>query len=210
MTRQIKFTIGNGWRGYKTVELTIRGGKIVCKILRGGLLDVGKKNFPAAEISAEQLAELDALEIFAWAENYSSQTRGGVNWSLTYTQGKKIYRGRGTNAYPENWTQFLDWLDIFAPELEFVNRKRLERVTIDYAEEKLMLDRNAKSIALDKKNSRHIYDTSGNNIKKFFDTCQRFFDERDTETVGVNPDSCAKFTVDLPASDSFPMSQLFA
>lgn len=197
MTRQIKFTVGNGRRGYKTVELTIRGGKVACKILRGGLLDVGKKNFPAAEISAEQLAELDALEIFTWEENYSSQTRGGVNWSLTYTRGKKIYRGRGTNAYPENWTQFLDWLDIFVPELEFVNRKRLERVTIDYADEKLTLDRNAKSLALDKKNSRHIYDTSGNNIKKFFDTCQRFFDERDTETVGVNPDSCAKFTVEL-------------
>ena len=33
----------------------------------------------------------------------------------------------GNNAYPENSEQFLDWLDALFPELEFVDRKRLER-----------------------------------------------------------------------------------
>ena len=165
MARQMKFTIGDGQRGYKTVELTITGATVAYKILRGGLLDVGKKNSPATEISDAQLAELDALEIFAWEENYSSQNRGGLQWSLTYAAGNKIYRGRGAGAYPENWSRFMDWLDAIVPELEFVNRRRLERVTIAYADEKLTLARNDGTIALDKKKSRHTYD-AGDDLPK--------------------------------------------
>ncbi len=194
MTRQIKFTVGDGRRGYKTVELTITGATVAYKILRGGLLDVGKKNSPAAEISDEQLAELDALEIFAWEENYSSQAHGGLQWSLTYAAGDKIYRGRGAGTYPENWSRFMDWLDAIVPELEFVNRRRLERVTIAYAAESLTLDRNDKSVTLAKKKSRHIYD-AGDDIKKFFDACQKIIDGRDSATPAEISESRAEFEV---------------
>lgn len=193
MARQIKFTVGDGRRGYKTVELTITGATVAYKILRGGLLDVGKKNSPAAEISDEQLTQLDSLEIFSWEKNYSSQTYG-VQWSLTYSAGDKIYRGRGAGAYPENWSRFMDWLDAIVPELEFVNRRRLERVTIAYVDEKLTLDRNDKSVTLAKKKSRHIYD-AGDDIKKFFDACQKIIDERDTGIIAVSTSSCAEFEV---------------
>lgn len=198
MARQIKFTVGNATSGYKTVEIGFRGGKVSYKILRNGLLNVDKKNSPAAEISEERLAELDALDIFAWEKNYSSETRGGVQWSLTFTDGKKNYCGRGYNAYPENWTRFLDWLDVLIPELEFVNRRRLERVIFDCADERLTLDRNEKTMTLDKKNSSHVYEF-GANTEKFFDACQKIFD--DIEIADVDSDSCSRVKISVTRHD---------
>ena len=191
MSRQIKFTIGDGQRGYKTVEVVMRGDKVTSKILRGGLLNVDKKNPRVAEISDSRLAELEALDIFSWSENYSS-TSYGVQWQLTFTEGKKIHHTGGNNACPENFEQFLDWLDALFPELEFVNRKRLERLTIDYADERLTLDRNDKTLTLDKKNSTHVYDL-GDNAKKFFDTCQKFLDGIETRDSDINFSTLAKF-----------------
>ena len=57
MSRQIKFTIGDGQRGYKTVEVVMRGGKVTSKILCGGLLNVDKK------MPARIIARLDMLNI---------------------------------------------------------------------------------------------------------------------------------------------------
>ena len=190
MARQIKFTVGGFFNGYKTVELVIRGGKVTRKILRDGLLNVDKKILPDAEISDTQLAKLDALNIFAWDKDYSSDILDGEQWELTFKDGKKTYRGYGSNAYPENWERFLDWLDEFFPTLEFVDRKRLERVTIAYSDEKLTLDRREKILTLDKKNSQHIYDAGDD--EKIFDTCQRFIDGVDKTDLDDDSSSRAK------------------
>ena len=191
MARQIKFTIGNRQQGYKTVEIAVWGNKVTCKILRDGLLNVDKKNFHAPEISAEHFAKLDALNIFAWEENYSADSDDDTHWTLTFSEGKKIYRGRGTNAYPENFERFLDWLDEFFPTLEFVDRKRLERVTIAYSDETLTLDRREKILTLDKENSRHIY--SVDDTEKIFDHCQHFIDGVEWTDLDDDSSSRAKF-----------------
>ena len=191
MAREIKFTVGNNLRGYKTVEVVVLGGKVSYKILRNGLLNVDKKIFPTVKVSDSWLAELDALEIFSWEENYSSSTQNGLQWVLTFVDGNRIYHGRGANAYPENWLRFLDWLDALIPELEFVNRNRLECVTIDYSDERLILDRQEKTLTLDKRNSSHVYDVSAD-IKKIFDTCQKFFDEVDRRDADIDLGTRAK------------------
>lgn len=192
MAKQIKFTIGSVASGYKTVEVAIDGTKVFCKILRSGLLDGGKKISSAVKVSDEFLKELDELEIFSWEENYSSDIGGGMQWELIFKDGNKIYRGRGIDAYPENWERFLDWLDALFPELEFVYRKRLERVTIEFAEEHLVLDRSDKTLTLDKKFSAHTYDV-GEDTKKTFDACQKFFDNIERKTSDINFSSRAKF-----------------
>ncbi len=191
MARQIKFTIGGFFNGYKTVEIAVWGSKVTCKILRDGLLNVDKKNFHAPEISAEHFAKLDALNIFAWEQNYSADSDDDTHWTLIFSEGKKIYRGRGSNAYPENFERFLDWLDEFFPTLEFVDRKRLERVTIEHSDETLTLDRREKTLTLDKKNSRHIY--SVDDDEKIFDTCQHFIDGIDKTDLDDDSSSRAKF-----------------
>ena len=179
---EIKFTLGNVFDGYKTVEVFINEDEAAYKILRSGLLNVDKKKSSAVEVSDDWLNELDALEIFDWEENYSSEVSDGWQWQLIFNDGRKIYRGQGENAYPKNWERFLDWLDELVPELEFVNRKRLEKFTMNYAEESLTLNRDDKTLTIDKKNSQHIYDLSGD-IEKIFDSAQKFFEELEVDEV---------------------------
>lgn len=185
MAKQIKFTIGSVESGYKSVEIGIAGGKVSYQILRGGLLDVSKKTSHAVKVSDTWLSELDELEIFSWEENYLSESRGGLQWELIFKSGKKIYRGRGNNAYPENFSKFLDWLDVLVPELEFVDRKRLERVTIEYFDEQLIIDRQDETLTIDKKNSAHTYDM-GDSTKKIFDACQKLFDDIEIDDVDLS------------------------
>lgn len=205
MAKNIKFTIGGFFGGYKTVEISINGGKVSYKILRNGLLNVDKKISSAVEVSKAWLNELDALQIFSWAENYSTDILDGTQWELTFKDGKKIYRGYGSNAYPENFERFLDWLDELIPELEFVNRKRLEKVTLNYSRESaigymisecLMLDRREKTLTLDKKNAyvfgKHFYNVSPDK-EKIFDAAQEFFDGLEVNDADINFSSRAKF-----------------
>lgn len=182
MAKQIKFTVGNAAEGYKTVEISVKSDVISYKILRNGLLDVDKKNFSVG-LSESRLVELDALNIFDWAKAYSSAARGGEQWELIFKDGDKIYRGHGSNAYPENWERFLDWLDALVPELEFVDRKRLEKITLDYSREsgggniseRLTLDRRENILTLHKPQSMHIY-RLGSDIDKLFAAAQIVFD----------------------------------
>ena len=184
MSRQIKFTIGNVSEGYKTVEILIKGGKVTYQILRAGLLNVDKK-ISSAQMSEAWLAKIDALNIFDWDKDYSAEALDGKQWELTFKDGKEVYRGHGSNDYPENFERFLDWLDALAPELEFVNRRRLEKVTLNYLEECLTLDRHDKTLTLNKKSSKHTYN-AGEDIKKIFDACQSFCDGIETGDADIN------------------------
>ena len=207
MAKQIKFTVGGFFGGYKTVEVTIAGDAASYKILRNGLLNVDKK-FSTVEVSKAWLDELDALNIFAWQEDYLSEATGGTQWQLTFKDGDKIYRGHGSDAYPENWERFLDWLDALIPEMEFVCRTRLEKVTLDYSREsaigytvseQLTLDRREKTLTLDKHNSSHLYDL-GTDIDKLFDAAQIFFDNLECDD-DFRKESPAQIKIELVRHD---------
>ena len=191
MTKYIKFTIGGYCYGYNTVEIFIGTKNVSYKILRNGLLDFNKKKSPAVEVSDEWLKEFDALDIFSWEKDYYAEILDGTQWELIYKHGRKIYHGYGSNAYPENFEKFLDWLDKLIPEMNFVNRERLEKVTLNYSREaetgysvseNLVIDRREKTLTLDKKNSRHVYNF-GENIEQIFDAAQEFFDNLEVDAT---------------------------
>ena len=198
MAKYIKFTVGGFFGGYKTVEVAIVKDTATYKILRSGLLDIDKKKSPALKVSDKWLKKLDALKIFNWQKDYfNPEILDGTQWELVFKDGEKIYRGSGSNDWPENWEKFLDWLDALIPQLEFVNRRRLEKVTMNYSRdekifETLTLDRREKTLTLDKRNSVHIYDL-GDDIEKIFDACQNFFDGIKIEDVDVNFSTQIKF-----------------
>ena len=198
MAKQIKFTLGNVSEGYKTVEIFIEGSEVTYKILRSGLLDLDTNKKIAAQMSDDWFEELEELEIFSWEKNYSADVADEMQWKLIFDDGKEIYRGQGSNAYPENFERFLDWLDALVPELEFVNRKRLEKFALTYAEETLTLDRREKTLTLEKKKSRHIYD-AGEDINKIFDSCQKFFDALEVEEI--DSDNPAQIKIELVIHD---------
>lgn len=187
MTKQIKFTVGNDAVGYKTVEIAIDGDTAIYEILRGGLLDVEKKISSAVKVSEAWLDELDALNIFDWEENYSSGA-DGLLWNLTFDDDVEIYRGRGANAYPEQWEQFLDWLDALIPELQFVDRRRLEYVLFEYSDEILEISRAKGTIQIDKAFSKHTY-YPGDDIKKFFAAFQKILDSAEFDDIDLSKGS---------------------
>ena len=97
---------------------------------------------------------------------------------------EKLYRAFG---------RFLDWLDKLIPQMQFVNRKQLEKVTLNYYRvsensyeifEDLTLDRRQKTLTLNKKNAqlnaKHIYDIAPV-ADELFDAAQVFFDNLEIE-----------------------------
>ena len=194
MTKHIKFTIGGFFDGYKTVEISIGTKNISYKILRDGLNDVSKKISRNVEVSEQWLVDFDALNISSWEKDYiNPDVLDGTQWELIYKHGRKGYIGHGSNAYPENFGRFLDWLDKLIPEMQFVNRKQLEKVTLNYYRvseagyeifEDLTLDRRKKTLTLNKKNAstnaKHIYDFTPV-VDKLFDAAQDFFDKLEME-----------------------------
>ena len=186
MVKYIKFTVGDVSDGYKTIEIFIGTKKVSYKILRNGLLDVGKKKPQTVEVPDELFNEFDDLKICSWEKDYSDGSNGS-QWELIFKHGKKGYCGHGSGDYPENLERFLDWLDKLVPDMEFVNRRRLEKITLKYSrEEKLIetltLDNRARTLTLDKKISKHVYNF-GAGIANIFDAAQIFFDNLEVQTV---------------------------
>ena len=199
MTKYIKFTIGGYFDGYKTVEIFIGTKNVTYKILRNGLLECNKKKSPAVEVSDEWLKEFDVLNVFSWEKDYyNAEILDGTQWELIYKHGRRLYHGHGSNDYPENFEKFLDWLDKLIPELFFVNRRRLEKITLDYSREsaigytnyeQMIIDRREKTLTLDKNGyytkSRHVY-KFGENIEQIFDAAQDFFDALEVDATDEN------------------------
>ena len=200
MTKNIKFTLGNVAEGYKTIELCIGTKNFSYKILRNGLLEVQNKKSRAVEISEKLLAEFDALNILDWEKDFN--VSGDKQWELIYKHGRKNYHGHGS-ACPENLERFLNWIDKLVPEMEFVNRKRLERITLNYSRgeifETLTLDRHEKTLTLNKKISNHTYNF-GAEVEELFDIAQDFFDNLEIQTFDA--EDLPKIKIELVRHDS--------
>ena len=131
MSIKIKFTIGGYWyNGLYTTKIFIDDDKS-CKIFqeRASTIDISDRRFRnirdddenffrfgndktyAAKISDEMLAELDALNIFAWESSYVILGFDGEEWALVLTDGERIYRGIGARNYPPNFEEFRAWID---------------------------------------------------------------------------------------------------
>ena len=69
----------------------------------------------------ERLSEWDALNVNSWDNVYQDEdVCDGTYWGLTYREdGKKTRRISGSNAYPPQWKQFIEWLDALMPEMRF-------------------------------------------------------------------------------------------
>lgn len=72
----------------------------------------------------ERLSEWATLGVNSWADEYFECCCDGTQWELVYREdGKKERRTYGSNAYPPNWNQFIEWLDALMPEMRFAKSK---------------------------------------------------------------------------------------
>ena len=115
MSKQIVFAIG-GFGERNIVEIVIDGENISCEITSSpdemhNLPPLPNSNF-RAKSSRELVKELDALNIFSWQEYYDNpNVLDGTQWSLRFKDGDKLHKSGGSNAYPENWVWFVDWIN---------------------------------------------------------------------------------------------------
>ena len=174
MSKQIKFSVGNVERGYKSVEICVDGDKVTYKILRNEFKPVDKT---PKVVTIDRLEDFDALDIFAWEKNYvGDKTSDDLQWSLTLRDGDKIYRGRGSNAFPAAWNNFLDWLDALVPEMKFIDGNRIDGIELILPNEFLSLTRGGETLTIEKISSTHTYSLGAVGTKDFLDVCQKFFD----------------------------------
>ena len=114
MSKQLRFSIGGFFGGRNTVEIVIDGENISCEITFSPeeMHPLSPTSKFAARSSRELVNELDALNIFSWQESYHNPNiLDGTQWSLRFKDGDKLYEGGGSNAYPDNWVWFVDWIN---------------------------------------------------------------------------------------------------
>lgn len=79
-----------------------------------------KPHNPLPVDNPQRLSEWDALGINTWNDEYFKPFCDGTFWKLTYREeGKKARTITGCNAYPPQWSRFIEWLDALKPKMQF-------------------------------------------------------------------------------------------
>lgn len=209
MFEYLKFSIGSMKSGYKSIVLRLENRTIEYEILHAGLLDVPKGKYQAHPAD-NWFEDWEALNVSSWDVVYSSpDSHAGEAWRLTVQENGATYKSGGDSCYPRQGLQFLEWLDVVMPEMEFISPKRLEQVIFRYQNvhddridhERLEINRAEQKVLLEKwrdvKNeeplprhlvrSSHSYDFS--NAREYLygllALCQQDLDPAEFEEPGI-------------------------
>lgn len=124
MLKFMRFKIGGFFNGSDEVRLWIYKHSAKYEILSMNFDHIEdfdqyeKKRLPVKDM--DQLAKWDALGVNSWSDEYLQTACDGTQWELTYREdGKKTRRIFGSNAYPPQWKQFIEWLGALMPEMKF-------------------------------------------------------------------------------------------
>lgn len=93
------------------------------------------KRLPVEKL--DHLPAWAALDVNSWADEYFEPCCDGTQWELTYREdGKKMRRISGSNAYPPQWKQFIEWLDALIPEMNFLKYNGMDDIDEDESNNK--------------------------------------------------------------------------
>lgn len=126
MLRFLRFHIGGFFDGYDEVRLWIYKHSAKYEVLTMNFHRIEdfnfyeKKRLPIS--NPERLSEWEALDVNSWADEYYEPCCDGTQWRLTYREeGKKTRHISGSNGYPPQWKQFVEWLDALMPVMKFTD-----------------------------------------------------------------------------------------
>ncbi len=160
MLEYLKFSLGNEQEGYKTICLRPTSDNVTYEIIHSGLLPVEKGFHQKGDLS-DWLEAWEALNVSSWEEMYIGIESGmTVDWRLAVQEDGLLYRCGGSGEYPKEWSEFLEWLDVLMPEMEFIPPDRIETVILNYDTTTVQKARITESIRVDRKSMSIIVNKS--------------------------------------------------
>lgn len=134
MLKFLRFNIGGFFDGYDEVRLWNYKHSAKYEVLNMNFHRIEDFNLYEKKRltinNLDRLSEWDTLCVNSWANEYYQCACDGTQWELTYREdGKKTRHIYGSNAYPPQWNQFIEWLDALMPEMHFA--EELEEEEID-------------------------------------------------------------------------------
>ncbi|MCD7876532.1 MAG: hypothetical protein LUH49_06135 [Cloacibacillus porcorum] len=136
MLKYLNFCIGN-FGHYTTINLHVKNERIFYSVK---FMSPGKPNVLEASLprktSLEWLSRLGGVRLDDWRSEYyrpKDLLVEGIQWKLEYadTEGcrKRIF---GSGFYPPNWDEFIEIMDMLAPDAELIASDRLDGLKIRY------------------------------------------------------------------------------
>jgi len=226
MLEYLKFSIGGFFKGYTKVHMTVAHGVATVSVESTPYPQANGITTLSREDSQSWLSILAALRIGGWKARYTPvlQILDGETWELEYKeQNKRCRHIAGDNDYPENWSRFLQLMDLVAPMFP---PKQIETLAVEYdnmdlipidsdmdlglgsllrtTEEKLALDRQEESLTLSHKNDlgleiQKIYHVTGS-VPALMDRCEDCFRDL-AATHGVLEADTPSYTLQIQYHD---------
>lgn len=132
MLEELKFSIG-GMEGWTKVTVKVEDDIVHYAVdsLMGGITSEKKLRKAVSKIF---LQKIEGVQINRWKSKYQPPEEimicDGIQWELDYKEvGKRCKHIYGDNAYPVNWDDFMEIMDILYP---FINADSIQNVFVEF------------------------------------------------------------------------------
>lgn len=113
---ELKFTTTKLERQNQEILLEMVDDRL--HIVYGELFDhIISERLLSPKETSQELKHLEDLQLSSWAHEYLDESQPGEAWKLT--RNGEVYQGRGT--YPDNYADFIAFLDRLVPEAALVD-----------------------------------------------------------------------------------------
>jgi len=165
MLEELKFSIG-GMEGWTTVDVKVENG-IVHYITENafcGQEEETKLNMTDSKLFLQKIEE---LKIGKWKAKYQPPEEiiicDGTQWQIDYKEeGKRCRHIHGDNAYPDNWDDFIEIMDILYP---FIDADAIQSVCIGFY---MTNPKYREQIDINRKDGVVMYETIFENGSRMF------------------------------------------
>lgn len=132
---KMTLSIGGFACGYKSITISVKRETVYVSYNQAFWDEPQKPIRLSVNKSKQIISRIEALHIECWKRSYHPDCLicDGEQWELEYcVSEKKPKKVSGDNAYPPNWTEFLDVIDYAAPSAGLIDSERIESISLTY------------------------------------------------------------------------------
>lgn len=165
MLEELKFSIG-GMAGWTKVTVKVENDIVYYAV--DSLMDgiTSKKKLRKA-VSKIFLQKIERLQINKWKSKYQPPEEimicDGTQWEIDYKEaGKRCRHIYGDNAYPDNWEEFLNVMDMLYP---FIDKNSIQNILIEF---NMLNTEYSENLNIIRKDGVVMYETRFDNERRVF------------------------------------------